>query len=64
MIIPVKCFTCGKVLADKWLYYQTKVRQIKNYSVLIESKNNFLPTANQPQYKNTNTKMFQWKFSC
>jgi DNA-directed RNA polymerase subunit N (RpoN/RPB10) len=21
MIIPVKCFTCGKVLADKWNYY-------------------------------------------
>jgi DNA-directed RNA polymerase I, II, and III subunit RPABC5 len=21
MIIPVKCFTCGKVLADKWEYY-------------------------------------------
>lgn len=22
MIIPVKCFTCGKVLADKYLYYK------------------------------------------
>ena len=21
MIIPIKCFTCGKVLGDKWLYY-------------------------------------------
>jgi DNA-directed RNA polymerase subunit N (RpoN/RPB10) len=21
MIIPIKCFTCGKVLADKWTYY-------------------------------------------
>ena len=21
MIIPVRCFTCGKVLADKWEYY-------------------------------------------
>jgi len=29
MIIPVKCFTCGKVLADKYLYYQTKVREMK-----------------------------------
>ena len=29
MIIPVKCFTCGKVLADKYLYYQTKVRELK-----------------------------------
>lgn len=22
MIIPVKCFTCGKLLADKWEYYK------------------------------------------
>tara|TARA_Y100000780_G_C13672529_1_gene412972 strand:- start:156 stop:389 length:234 start_codon:yes stop_codon:yes gene_type:complete len=29
MIIPVKCFTCGKVLADKYLYYTTKVREMK-----------------------------------
>jgi len=29
MIIPVKCFTCGKVLADKYLYYIRKVREKK-----------------------------------
>ena len=29
MIIPVKCFTCGKVLADKYLYYVKEVRQRK-----------------------------------
>lgn len=29
MIIPVKCFTCGKVLADKYLYYTSKVREMK-----------------------------------
>uniref|UniRef100_A0A6C0KE32 DNA-directed RNA polymerase n=1 Tax=viral metagenome TaxID=1070528 RepID=A0A6C0KE32_9ZZZZ len=29
MIIPVKCFTCGKVLADKYLYYQKEVRKMK-----------------------------------
>lgn len=23
MIIPVRCFTCGKVLANKWNDYQT-----------------------------------------
>lgn len=22
MIIPVRCFTCGKVIADKWNAYQ------------------------------------------
>ena len=29
MIIPVKCFTCGMVLADKYRYYQSQVRKIK-----------------------------------
>ena len=29
MIIPVKCFTCGMVLADKYRYFQTEVRRIK-----------------------------------
>lgn len=28
MIIPVKCFTCGKVLADKYRYYERKVREM------------------------------------
>ena len=27
MIIPVKCFTCGKVLADKYQFY---VREVKD----------------------------------
>jgi DNA-directed RNA polymerase I, II, and III subunit RPABC5 len=29
MIIPVKCFTCGKVLADKYRYYLKEVRKEK-----------------------------------
>lgn len=29
MIIPVKCFTCGTVLADKYRWYQRKVREKK-----------------------------------
>ena len=29
MIIPVKCFTCGFVLADKYRYYQAEVRKRK-----------------------------------
>ena len=29
MIIPVKCFTCGKVLADKYQYYIKEVRKKK-----------------------------------
>tara|TARA_A100001015_G_C15043366_1_gene741503 strand:- start:71 stop:304 length:234 start_codon:yes stop_codon:yes gene_type:complete len=29
MIIPVKCFTCGKVIGNKYDYYQREVRKIK-----------------------------------
>jgi len=29
MIIPVKCFTCGTPLADKYRWYQSKVREKK-----------------------------------
>jgi len=29
MIIPVKCFTCGNVLADKYRYYLEEVRKKK-----------------------------------
>jgi len=29
MIIPVKCFTCGQVLADKYRYYQRKTKELK-----------------------------------
>jgi DNA-directed RNA polymerase subunit N (RpoN/RPB10) len=33
MIIPVKCFTCGKVLADKYRYYKRQVRLRKNLNL-------------------------------
>jgi DNA-directed RNA polymerase subunit N (RpoN/RPB10) len=29
MIIPIKCVTCGGVLADKYRYYQEEVRRLK-----------------------------------
>ena len=29
MIIPVKCFSCGKVLADLYRYYINEVRKMK-----------------------------------
>tara|TARA_Y100000816_G_C25770325_1_gene404414 strand:+ start:143 stop:376 length:234 start_codon:yes stop_codon:yes gene_type:complete len=40
MIIPIKCFTCGKVLADKYRFYidtvkKTKVEEGKNIDEVI-----------------------------
>ena len=30
MIIPVRCFTCGNVLADKYIAYVSTVQDEKN----------------------------------
>ena len=30
MIIPIRCFTCGEVLADKWIPYITAIQEEKN----------------------------------
>ena len=29
MIIPVRCFTCGKVIGNKWETYQQKIREFR-----------------------------------
>jgi DNA-directed RNA polymerase subunit N (RpoN/RPB10) len=29
MIIPVRCFTCHKVLADKWEYYVKRCKELE-----------------------------------
>ncbi len=46
MIIPIKCFTCGKLLADKYLYYQSEVRKIKISKNIDEEKVVYLDENN------------------
>jgi len=46
MIIPVKCFTCGNVLADKYRYFQAEVRRIKITSGLSVDKVVYLTKNN------------------
>jgi len=36
MIIPVKCFTCGKVLANKYRFYEREVRK-RNMMISVNS---------------------------
>lgn len=36
MIIPIKCFTCGTVLADKYRYYCEEVRKRKETLKIVE----------------------------
>ncbi len=32
MIIPIRCTSCSKVLADKWLWYVTKCNELEEDS--------------------------------
>jgi len=32
MIIPIRCMNCGGVIADKWRYYQKRLRELKGSS--------------------------------
>ena len=29
MIIPIRCMNCGKLIADKWRFYQKQLRTLK-----------------------------------
>ena len=29
LIIPIRCMNCGNLLADKWLFYQEKVKELR-----------------------------------
>ena len=42
MIIPIKCFTCGTVLADKYRYYLEEVKKIKIEKNLDNNTINYL----------------------
>ena len=46
MIIPVKCFTCGNVLADKYEYYKVNVRLEKVKKNLDADKVIYLTNEN------------------
>ena len=46
MIIPIKCFTCGEVLADKYEYYKCKVAEIKIEKGIDQNNEVYLTTKN------------------
>jgi DNA-directed RNA polymerase I, II, and III subunit RPABC5 len=37
MLIPIRCFTCGKVLADKYDYYLKEVQKLQKDDLKDES---------------------------
>lgn len=46
MIIPIKCFTCGEVLANKYEYYKDKVKEMKKAQELDINKVIYLTQEN------------------
>jgi DNA-directed RNA polymerase subunit N len=39
MIIPVRCFTCGKVIADKWDQFRADVAKGEDPAVVLDRLN-------------------------
>jgi DNA-directed RNA polymerase subunit N len=37
MLVPVRCFTCGNLVADKFEDYQTKVKSGENAAKVLDS---------------------------
>jgi DNA-directed RNA polymerase subunit N (RpoN/RPB10) len=35
MIIPIRCMNCGNPIADKWLYYQKRVKELRGVDKLV-----------------------------
>jgi len=46
MIIPVKCFTCGNVLANKYRWYLREVKKLKLEKSMNEAEVIYLTTSN------------------
>jgi DNA-directed RNA polymerase subunit N (RpoN/RPB10) len=44
MIIPVRCFTCGHVIADKWNYYVRRCKELEKEQQDGEQDGNKLDT--------------------
>ena len=36
MIIPIRCFSCGKVIADLWDSFQNKVAEGQDHGVVMD----------------------------
>ncbi len=39
MMIPIRCFTCGALIADKWEEYARRVRQGEEPKSILDSMN-------------------------
>ena len=42
MIIPIRCMGCGKVIADKWRYFQEELKKLKKGDFFIIRQSFFI----------------------
>lgn len=47
MLIPVKCFTCGNVIGNKYLYYQEEVLKLRTESSIPPDKIQYLDESDK-----------------
>jgi len=55
MIIPVKCFTCGNVIGNKYLYYVNKVIELKRDKNLDHENIQYLTNEEMDKFEKTKT---------
>jgi DNA-directed RNA polymerase I, II, and III subunit RPABC5 len=55
MIIPVKCFTCGNVIGNKYLYYVNKVIELKKDKNMNHENIQYLTNEEMDKYGKTKT---------
>ena len=56
MIIPIRCFTCGKVIADKYDFYIDKVNKLEKEKLAegeLEKKEKFFDTLHTGEILNS-----------
>ena len=49
MLIPVRCFTCGKVIADKWTTFEKNLQAVMDDPSLAEGQPSDNRSGNAPQ---------------
>ena len=42
---PIRCFNCGKVLGDKWLYWEREIAKIKGKESIINVNSKTIKTT-------------------
>lgn len=51
MLIPVRCFTCNKVIGHKWNTYQSKVEEyLQNGDTVMDAQSKALDDVHLEQY--------------